>query len=138
MNLTETRRSFPTGRRLHFVLLLLILWDVIGLVAELSFGSFLVQVSDNEIEGALGSRVSLSGASLVPLAVYVFMLARGPIRHRNLIWVAVVEQGAAAFFAVFHIAAGDIEVTYAAIPLAVSIGLLVLVLMNMPRQHAVT
>ena len=135
MNTFESRRNVSSGRRLQLILLLLIAWDVIALLAELSFGGPLFKISGDSIGGLLAARGSFSGVALVPIALYVYAFVRGPLRHRNILWVAVVEQGAAALFAVFHVATNDIEVEGLIVPLVVALGLLVFLLVSMPRQQ---
>ena len=136
MNTFESRRNVSSGRRLQLILLLLIAWDVIALLAELSFGGPLFKISDASMGGFLAARGSFSGAAIMAISLYVYALVRGPLRHRNILWAAVVEQGAAALFAVFHVAAKDIEVEGMIVPLAVALGLLVLLLVSMPRHQA--
>jgi hypothetical protein len=137
MSSFETRRAPAAGRRLQALLLLLILWDAIVLLAELSFGGPLFKIVGEEIGGWLAARGSFSGAPLAPMAVYFYTFVRGPLRHRNLLWVAVVEQGAAALFAVYHVATKQVELEGTVVPIVVSIGLLILVLISMPRSQAV-
>jgi len=133
MNTFESRRSVSSGRRLQLILLLLIAWDVLALLAELSFGGPLLKISGDEIGGFLAARGSFSGAALVPVGLYTYALVRGPLRHRNILWVAVIEQGAAALFAVYHVALNHVAVEGGILPLVVSLGLLVLLLVSMPR-----
>ena len=122
------------NRRLQFLLLLLIVWDALALAAELSFGGPLFEPSDGEIGGFLAARGSFGGAALVPLVAYLYGFARGPLRHRGVLWLGVIEQGATALFAVYHAALGDIDFEGMVLPLAVAAALLVLLLTNMPRQ----
>ena len=65
--------------------------------------------------------------------IYVYGLVRGPLRHTNIFWVAALEQAATCLFAVYHVAAKDIDVTAMIVPLIVSGALLAFVLMNLPR-----
>jgi hypothetical protein len=113
--------------------LLLIVWEAIGLLAELSFGGPLINVDDGKIGGALAARGSLGGALVVPLTLYIYALVRGPLRYRGLMWIGVLEQAMVALFAVFHIAADDIQPEGAVLPIVVSLGLVALLLVNMPR-----
>ena len=122
------------NRRLQFLLLLLIVWDALALAAELSFGGPLFEPSDGEIGGFLAARGSFGGAALVPLVAYIYGFVRGPLRHRGVLWLGVIEQGATALFAVYHTAVGDIDFEGMVLPLAVAAALLVLLLTNMPRQ----
>jgi hypothetical protein len=47
----------------------------------------------------------------------------------------VVEQGAAALFAVYHVAVKDINVVGAVVPLVIALVFLVALLINMPRAY---
>jgi hypothetical protein len=138
MTTYDSRRSVSSVRRLQLVLLLLIAWDVIALLAELSFGGPLLKISDDKIGGWLAARGSFSGAATVPIGLYIYAFVRGPIRHRNILWVAVVEQGAAALFAVYHAARNHIELEGTVLPLVVALGLLVFLLVSMPRGQPAT
>jgi hypothetical protein len=66
------------------------------------------------------------------VGLYLYALVRGPTRHRFVLWCAALEQGAAALFGVYHIAADDIDVDAGLGPVVVAVALLVLVLVNMP------
>jgi hypothetical protein len=127
------RAASSTGRKLQFVLLLLIVWEVLALVAEIAAGSPFFKLEADEATGWLAAKGSFSGAAVVPLACYVYALVRGPLRHRSVFWLAAVEQAATALFAVFHVATGILEVEGLIAPLAVSLGLLFVVLVNFPR-----
>ena len=48
----------------------------------------------------------------------------------------MVEQGAAALFAVYHVAVKDINVEGMVVPLIVALVLLIALLVNMPRAYA--
>jgi hypothetical protein len=129
--------SASIGRRLQFVLLLLILWDVFALLAELTTGGPFFKLEADEVTGWLAAKGSFSGAALIPISVYVYALVRGPMRHRSVFWVAVVEQIGTALFAVFHLSTGVLEFEGFIGPVAVSLALLVVVLLNFPRNQAV-
>ena len=137
MSTFDTHRSpSSTGRRLQFVLLLLIIWDVFALLAEITAGGPFFKLEADEASGWLGGRGSFSGAALVPMACYVYALVRGPMKHRAVLWIAVIEQAATALFVVFHFASGLLEVEGLIAPLAVSLALLIAVLVNFPRGPA--
>ena len=123
-------------RRLQLLLLLMILWDVLAVLAEISFGGPLMKVSGDHIGGVMAAKTSMSGAALVPVCLYLYALARNPMRHRGVIWAGVVEQGAAAAFAVYHFVASDIKVEGMVLTLVVSVVFLLLLLANMPRSQA--
>ena len=132
MSMLESRQSTAQLRRLQLLLLLLILWDLLALAGELSFGGPLIKLDEGEIEGVLGSRTSFAGAAVLPLGLYFYALVRGSARHRFVLWCAALEQGGAALFGVYHITADDIDFGPALVTLIVSVFLLVLVLINMP------
>lgn len=133
MNNPELNRGLSPRLRLQSVLILLIAWEAICLLAELSFGSPLMKVSDGKIGGILAARASLGGALVVPLTLYVYALVRGPMRYRGLVWIGVLEQAMVALFAVWHVAGKDIKAEGAIVPVVVSLALVVLLLLSMPR-----
>jgi hypothetical protein len=133
MSTLETRQSTAQLRRLQLLLLVMIVWDLLALAGELSFGGPLIKLEDGEIDGVLGARASFAGAAVVPIGLYLYALVRGPARHRFVLWCAALEQGSAALFGVYHVAAGNIDLAPALVPLVVAIVLLVLVLVNMPN-----
>jgi hypothetical protein len=133
MSRVETSRGLSPRVRLQLVLLLLIAWDLIGLLAELSFGSPLFKVSGDRVTGILAARGSFGGALVVPLTLYIYALIRGPMRYRGLVWIGVLEQAMVVVFAVYHTVADDIKVAGAVAPIIVSGALVVLLLLNMPR-----
>jgi hypothetical protein len=134
----EASNGFSTTNRLRLVLLVMIGWDVLLTIAELSFGSPLFEVDGDEIGGFLGARGGFGGTALIPMAIYVFVLVRGPLRYRNLLWVGVIEHGATVLFAVYHVAVDDLGVEDAIVPFVVSAWILVLLLLHMPRGSVVT
>ena len=138
MGAFETRDAMSLNRRLQLLLVLLIAWDVLAIIAELSFGGFLFDASDGEITGLLGARGGFNGLPVVMIAAYAYCLARGPVRHRGVLWLAAIEQGAGTLFAVYHLATGDVRFEAAIVPLVVSAGLFVLVLVHMPRGQLTT
>jgi len=133
MSRVETSRGLSPRVRLQLVLLLLIAWDLVGLLAELSFGSPLFKVSGDRVTGILAARGSFGGALVVPLTLYIYALIRGPMRYRGLVWIGVLEQAMVVVFAVYHTVADDIKVAGAVAPIIVSGALVVLLLLNMPR-----
>ena len=135
MSTSAFRTNPSTSRRLQFILLLLILWDILALAAELSFGSPLFEIEGNKIDGLLAGRGSFSGAAVVPIGLYIYAFVRGPVRHRNILWVAVLEQVATALFTVFHVAAGDLKVQGMILPVVISLALAAVILTNLPRNQ---
>ena len=122
--------------RLQVVLLLLIVWDVLGIAAELTYGGPLFKFSGVKIDGFLGARGAFNGGLFVPLTIYAYAFVRGPGRRGGLLWVGVVEQLGGALFGVYHVASGDVRFGAAIAQLAVSLVLLMAVLLNMPREAA--
>jgi hypothetical protein len=136
MSAIEPRDSNAHLRRLQVLLVLMLLWDLLALFAALSFGSALMKIDGDEISGFLGAKVSLSGAALVPVAIYFYGLVRSPVRHPGVIWVGVIEQAAVVLFGLYHLGTGDLAVQGAVLPIVVSLVLLVLLLANMVRGDA--
>jgi hypothetical protein len=136
MSTVDSRQASSQLRRLQTLLMLMVLWNLLAFAAELTFGSPLFRIDDDRIGGFLAARGSFSGAMLVPVVLYLYALARNPLRQRGIIWCGVLEQAAAALLAVYHVAARDIQVEGMVLPLIVSLVLLVLLLINMPRAQA--
>jgi hypothetical protein len=84
----------------------------------------------------MGGRGAVSGVTVVPLALYVYALVRGPLRHTGILWVGVVEQGAGALFVVFHASAGHLTTGAALLPLLVCLALTTLLLITLPRGNS--
>jgi hypothetical protein len=135
MKSVEPSRGLSPRLGLKTVLLLLIAWDVIGLLAELSFGGPLLKVSGDKIGGIIAARGSTSGMLVVPVTLYMYAFVRGPQRYRGLVWVGVLEQAMVVMFAIYHAAAGDVVAEGAFVPIAVSALLVVLLLLNIPREN---
>ena len=138
MDSVESPKGLSPRLRLQLVLLLLILWNVVALLAELSFGGPLLKVSDGKIGGLLAARGSVSGAVVVPLALYIYALVRGPMRYRGLVWIGVLEQSMIIVFGIYHVIADDITAEGAILPIAISGFLVFLLLTSMPRGQEVT
>jgi hypothetical protein len=132
MSTLESRQTTAQLRRLQLLLLLMILWDMLALAGELSFGGPLIKLDEGEIEGLIGARASFGGAAVAPIGLYLYALVRGPARHRFVLWCAALEHGAAVLFGVYHVAGNDIELEPALAPMIVAGVLLILVLVNMP------
>src|SRR6266540_5702038 len=130
MRPVDSRRGLSPRVRLQVVLLLLIVWDVLGIAAEITFGGPLFKLTGGKIDGLLGARGAFNGGLFVPLAVYGYAFVRGAGRG-GVLWVAVVEQLTAALFAVYHVASADVRFGAAVAQLAVSLVLLVVVLLSM-------
>ena len=133
MKSVEPSRGLSPRLGLKPVLVLLIAWEVLGLLAELSFGGPLLHISGSKISGILAARASTSGALVVPLALYIYAFVRGPSRYRGLLWVAVLEQSMVVVFAIYHVVGNDVAFEGAIVPAVVSALLVLLLLVNMPR-----
>ena len=138
MTTIQPRRGVSLRTRLQLILLFMIAWDILALLAELTFGGPLFKIDGGRIGGLLAAHAAFGGATAVPLALYVYALVRGPLRYRGLLWVGVLEQALAALFAVYHAAVKDIKVEGIILPLVVSLALTVLLLTNMPRGQTTT
>ena len=93
------------------------------MVAELGFGSELLNITGDKIGGLLGGRGALGGALVIPLVVYSYALFKGAAHYRPALWLAVVEQAATALFDVYHLARSDLRFGAALFPLVVSLTL---------------
>jgi hypothetical protein len=132
----QKRSTLSAQRRLQLVLLLMIAWEALLLVSELSFGSALFDVDGDQISGVLGARGSLSGAAVIPIALYGFAFTRGPLKHPSILLVAALEQVAAIVFGAYHLFVNDIDAGSYVVPLAVSLTFLTLIVINLPRGDA--
>jgi hypothetical protein len=130
------RSNLSAQRRLQLVLLLMIAWEALLLVSELAFGSALFDVDGDQISGVLGARGSLSGAAVIPIALYGFAFTRGPLKHPSILLLAALEQVAAIVFGAYHLFVNDIDAGSFVVPLAVSLTFLTLIVVNMPRWGA--
>jgi hypothetical protein len=119
-----------TGKRLRLILLLMAAWDILGVIVQLYPDTFAFHVK-GEVSGFLAAR-AFSGALIIPAVVYIYAI-RDPLRHRAVLWLAVIEQLVAICTAVFHLAADDFGVGSMVLPLAVSVVFLIVVLVNYPR-----
>jgi hypothetical protein len=133
---TQKRLSLSAQRRLQLVLLIMIAWEGLLLASELSFGSALFDIDGDQISGVLGSRGGFSGAAVIPIALYGFAFTRGPMRHPSILLIAALEQVAAILFGGYHVIVEDLELGSYIVPLAVSLALLALIIVNTPRGDA--
>lgn len=123
------RPNPASNARLQLLLLIVAAWNALSFLLELANTRF---VRVDGIDGILGAR-AISGATLVLAIAYVYA-ARNPVRHRFIIWLALIEQFVALFSYMFHWASGDIGGGEALLPIAIAAVLLVLLLVNLPRQ----
>ena len=109
---------------------------LLAVLAALSFGSGLMKIDGDEIGGLLGAKASFSGAGLVPVAVYFYGIVPNPLRHPGVIWVGIVEQAAAILASLYHVVGNDLQLEGAILTIVVSVVLLALLVVNMPRGDA--
>jgi hypothetical protein len=133
MSKIEGRQSGAQLRRLQTLLVLMLLWDLIALLASFSFGGVLMKIDGDEIGGLIGAKASFSGAGLIPIAVYFYGIVRNPLRHPGVLWIAAVEQAAAILVSLYYVASDDLKPEAALVTVVVSVLLLSLLLINMPR-----
>jgi hypothetical protein len=128
--------ALQTLRQPRIVLILLATWAILGVVAQLLSGSFLFDMEGHEASGILGGRV-FSASTVVPAIIYLWA-ARDPKRHRQVFWLALVEQVAVVLSCFYHRGTGDITWAGTIVPAAISGGLIFLVFFNLfqPRQGA--
>jgi hypothetical protein len=128
--------ALQTLRQPRIVLILLAIWDILGIVAQLLSGSFLFDMEGHEASGILAGRV-FDASMIVPAILYIYA-ARDPKRYHRVFWLALVEQVAVVLSCFYHRGAGDITWAAAIVPAAISGGLIFLVFFNLfqPRQEA--
>lgn len=132
MSTYEPRSLTSIVQRLRLILFLMIIWEAIAIITELSFGGFLFDISGNKIGGYLAGRGSFAGAAVMPMFIYIYAL-RAPLRYRGLLYLAVLENAAAILFSLFHLAVGDLEAQGVIPTMVVSACFLVAFLLNLPR-----
>ncbi len=132
---TSAGRPASPQARLRLLLLALALWDLVGFLVELAFDSPAFRIK-GDVEGFLAAR-AFSGSLIVLAAAYIYA-ARNPLRHRIVIWMAVLEQLAALFTGIAHWMRADLSAGQAILPLLVALGFLVLILLNYPRERETT
>jgi hypothetical protein len=123
-------------RQPRIVLILLATWAILGVVAQVLSGSFLFDMEGHEASGILAGR-AFSASTVIPAIIYLWA-ARDPKRHRQVFWLALVEQAVVVLSCFYHRGAGDITWAGTIIPAAISVGLIFLVFFNLfqPRQEA--
>jgi len=125
-----------TLRRPRIVLILLAVWAIVGVVAQVLSNSFLFDMEGHEASGILAGR-AFSASMVIPAIIYLWA-ARDPRRYRQVFWLALVEQVVLVLSCFYHKGTGDITWPGAIIPAVVSGGLIFLVFFNMfqARQEA--
>ena len=118
------------------MLVLLAIWDIVGVLTQLLSGSFLFDMKGMEASGIFGGRV-FSGSAVVPAIVYIWAL-RDPEQHRRVFWLGLIEQVALILSSFYHRGAGDITWAGTIIPAVISGALIFLIFPNLfePRAAA--
>jgi hypothetical protein len=122
-------------RQPRIVLILLATWAILGVVAQVLSGSFLFDMEGHEASGILAGR-AFSASMVIPAIIYLWA-ARDPKRHRQVFWLALIEQVVVVLSCFYHRGAGDITWAGTIIPAAISVGLIFLVFFNLfqPRRE---
>jgi hypothetical protein len=116
-------------RQPRIVLILLAIWAILGVVAQVLSGSFLFDMEGHEASGILAGR-AFSASMVIPAIIYLWA-ARDPKRHRQVFWLALVEQAVVVLSCFYHRGAGDITWAGTIVPAAISGGLIFLVFFNL-------
>lgn len=132
MSTFEPRSLTSIVQRLRLLLFLMVVWEALAIVTELSFGGTLFHISGEKISGLLAAKGSFSGAAVMPMFIYIYAL-RAPLRYRGLLYLAVLENAAAALFCVYHLARGNLETQGIMPTLVISCVFVVAFLLNLPR-----
>ena len=124
-------------RQPRVMLVLLAIWDILGVITQLLSASFLFDMEGAEASGIFGGR-AFSASALIPAIVYLWSL-RDPQQHRRVFWLALIEQVALILSAFYHRGAGDITWAGAIVPSIISGALIFLIFPNLfqPRAAAV-
>jgi len=136
----EIRPSLPqagileTLRRPRIMLILLATWDIVGAITQLLSDTFLFDLH-READGMLAGR-AFSTEFVIPAIIYLYAL-RNPDRHRQVFWLALIEQIVAMASYFYHWGADDIGFESLILPFAVSLGLTFLVFLHLfePRPE---
>jgi hypothetical protein len=126
--------ALQTLRQPRIVLILLATWDIVGIIAQVLAGSFLFDM-EGHASGIFAGRV-FSASMIVPAIIYLWA-ARDPKRHRQVFWLALVEQVVVVLSCFYHRGHGDITWAGTIVPAVISGGLVFLVFFNLfqPRQE---
>jgi hypothetical protein len=109
---------------------LLAAWAIVGVLTEFfTANNIFFDNHDREIDGALAGR-ALAWQGIALAALYVYC-ARNPDRYRSVFWVALIEQAAAIAANLYHLGNDDYSAESIIIPVAVAVGLAVLVLLHL-------
>ena len=123
-------------RQPRVMLILLAIWDILGVLAQLLSASFLFDMEGAEASGIFGGR-AFSASALIPAIVYLWAL-RNPQQHRPVFWLALIEQVALVLSSFYHAGAQDISWLGAIIPSIISGALIFLIFPNLfqPRPSS--
>ena len=117
-----------TLRQPRVMLVLLAIWDIVGVLAQLLSDSLLFDMK-REASGVLGGR-AFSASALIPAIVYLWAL-RDPQQHRRVFWLGLIEQVALILSSFYHKGAGDIGWEGVIIPSIISGALIFLIFPNL-------
>ena len=121
-------------RQPRVMLVLLAIWDIVGVLAQLLSDGFLFDMKGTEASGILGGRV-FSASSLIPAIVYLWSL-RDPQQHRRVFWLGLIEQVVLVLSSFYHKGAGDIGWAGVVIPSVISGALIFLIFPNLFQPRA--
>ena len=123
-------------RQPRVMLILLAIWDILGVIAQLLSASFLFDMEGAEASGIFGGR-AFSASALFPAIVYIWAL-RDPQQHRRVFWLGLIEQVVLILSSFYHRGAGDITWAGTVIPSIISGALIFLIFPNLfqPRPSS--
>jgi len=121
-------------RQPRVMLILLAIWDILGVITQLLSASFLFDMEGSEASGIFGGR-AFSASALIPAIVYLWAL-RDPQQHRRVFWLGLIEQVALILSSFYHRGAGDITWAGAVIPSVISGALIFLIFPNLFQPRA--
>jgi len=121
-------------RQPRVMLILLAIWDILGVITQLLSASFLFDMEGKEASGIFGGR-AFSASALIPAVVYLWAL-RDPQQHRRVFWLGLIEQVVLILSSFYHRGAGDITWAGAIIPSIISGALIFLIFPNLFQPRA--
>jgi hypothetical protein len=121
-------------RQPRVMLILLAIWDILGVITQLLSASFLFDMEGKEASGIFGGR-AFGASALIPAIVYLWAL-RDPQQHRRVFWLGLIEQVALILSSFYHRGAGDITWAGAVIPSVISGALIFLIFPNLFQPRA--
>ncbi len=123
------RPNATSQARLQLLLGVLAIWNLLAFLLELT-NTGPLQIGG--VDGVLGAR-AYSGATGVLAVAYLYAI-RNPLRYRFIVWMAALEQLLALFAYGFHWTVDDVSTGEVLLPAVIAIGLLVALVMHLPRQ----